>query len=170
MPVIYLDTSVIVKRYRTENGTRYTDALFAKVKNSEKLAFATSVFGMLEFVAALRRLRKGGLISEETLQISLASFRNESEKFSLQPIDDIVLAKTINIIMKYALRSADALHLTTALEMKRMMEEVNDSVILASNDDEMCNAAREEELTFIKPIDENISEIDVVLGIVPKTL
>ena len=162
MPVIYLDTSVIVKRYRTEEGTKYTDALFDIVKARQDLTFASSVLAMIEFIAALRRMRKGGLISEDDFLISLASFREESKEISLQPIDDLILARTVNIIMKHALRSADALHLTTALELRMIMNKVNDKVILASNDNEMCNAAKSEELVFIKPIDENVSELSVI--------
>lgn len=65
MTVFYLDTSAIVKRYRTEEGTEFIDRLFEKIEKS-KHRLATSFLSVLEFISALRRLLKAKEITRET--------------------------------------------------------------------------------------------------------
>ena len=57
MTVFYLDTSAIVKRYRTEKGTEFIDRLFKEIETSEH-RLATSFLSVLEFVSALGDLSR----------------------------------------------------------------------------------------------------------------
>ena len=73
MTVFYLDTSAIVKRYRTEKGTEFIDRLFKEIEISEH-RLATSFLAVLEFVSAFRKLVKAREISQEIFIDSLARF------------------------------------------------------------------------------------------------
>lgn len=54
MTVFYLDTSALVKRYKTEEGSEAIDHLYEELPMGSHLA--TSFLSVLEFVSAIRRL------------------------------------------------------------------------------------------------------------------
>lgn len=56
MTVFYLDTSALVKRYKTEEGSDIIDYLYDNLPRGHSLA--TSFLTVLEFVSAIRRLLK----------------------------------------------------------------------------------------------------------------
>ena len=153
MPVFYLDTSVIVKRYRTEEGTDFIDILFDEVINSKEYSLATSTLSVLEFIAAMRRIQKANIISEDDFKDAISIFRKDIEHFSLRPLNEDLLTKAVNVVMDHALRTADSLHLATVLELKEMMAKIDEDVILISDDIEMCTAAKKEGLKLLRPKD-----------------
>jgi predicted nucleic acid-binding protein len=155
MSVFYLDTSVIVKRYRTEEGTDFVDMLFDEVINSNEHSLATSTISILEFIAAMRRIQKAGIISEDDFEDAISMFRKDSEHFSLRPFNEDLLTKSINVVMDHSLRTVDSLHIATVLELKEMMSKIDEETILVSNDNEMCNAGKKEGLDVLKPSDKD---------------
>jgi predicted nucleic acid-binding protein len=66
MALIYLDTSVIVKRYRREQGNDFIDALFQNPFHTN--TFYTSILSVLELTAAVMRLISGAQLADETGQ------------------------------------------------------------------------------------------------------
>ena len=162
MSVFYLDTSVIVKRYRTEEGTEFVDMLFDKVIDTKEHSLVTSTISILEYVAAMRRIQKANIISEDDFNDAISIFRKDMDHFSLRPFNDELLAKTINVVMDHALRTVDSIHLATVLELKEMMAKIDEDTILVSNDNEMCDAAKKEDLAVLKPADKDklISMLD----------
>ena len=155
MSVFYLDTSVIVKRYRTEEGTDFVDILFDKVINNKEHSLATSTISILEFIAAMRRIQKANIISEDDLKDAISTFRKDMDHFSLRPFNEDLLAKSISVVMDHALRTVDSLHLATVLELEEMMAEIDEDTILVSDDNEMCKAAEKESLVVLKPSDKD---------------
>ena len=155
MTNFYLDTSVMVKRYQKEKGTDFADILYDKIIGSKNHSLTISTLSVLEFVATMRRALKGGYISRKYFENAIILFTKESEHISLRPVDDDLLAKAINVVIKHALRTADAIHLTIALELRDMMVKLNENVILISNDNEMCEAAEKENLQVLKQSDKD---------------
>jgi len=58
MTIFYLDTSALVKRYKTEEGTDIIDYLYDKLPKGHSMA--TSFLTVLEFASAIRRLLAEG--------------------------------------------------------------------------------------------------------------
>lgn len=54
MPMFYLETSALLKKYRTERGTDVVRELFEGKSDAE--AFITSYFTVLEVISVARRL------------------------------------------------------------------------------------------------------------------
>jgi predicted nucleic acid-binding protein len=54
MTIFYLDTSALVKRYKTEEGSDMIDNLYDNLPRGHSMA--TSFLTVLEFVSAIRRL------------------------------------------------------------------------------------------------------------------
>jgi len=92
MTVFYLDTSAIVKRYRTEKGTDFMDRLFKETEKS-KHRLATSFLSALEFISALRRLLKAKEITQEIFADSVARFVADVERyFTISSVDDATIS------------------------------------------------------------------------------
>jgi predicted nucleic acid-binding protein len=163
MVVFYLDTSVIVKRYMNEQGTDFADLLYDKVMSSKEHSLVTSILSLVEFLATVRRARKGEIITEEDMNGILFHFTRETENINLRPLDEKTMVKSISIIMEHALRTADALHVSTALELRNIMKELEERVILISNDNEMYNATIKAGMEVIKPDEKGIKELSVIL-------
>ena len=129
MTNFYLNTSVMVKRYQKEKGTEFADILYDHIIGSKNHSLTISTLSILEFLAAMRRALKGGYISRKYFDNAIILFTKESEHISLRPVDDEILAKAINIVIKHAMRTADAIHLTIALELRDMMVNLDEEVI-----------------------------------------
>jgi len=91
MPVFYLDTSALVKRYRTERGTEVVEALLANPLSEDR--FFISFLSIIELTSGVLRLAKGGQLLEDTANEILARFRRDvRELFRVWPIDDEITA------------------------------------------------------------------------------
>jgi hypothetical protein len=62
MPLYYLDTSALLKRYKTEKGTAVIDELFSSRKPGE--VFITSHFTSIEIESVAARALKAGALNE----------------------------------------------------------------------------------------------------------
>jgi len=151
MTVFYLDTSAIVKRYRTEKGTEFIDRLFKEIETSEH-RLATSFLSVLEFVSALRRLVKAKEISQEIFADSLARFVADIERyFAMSPVDDTTISKSIFLIIKHAVKTADSIHLVSAIELREVLRKSEERLIFVGDDEELCTAALNESIDVINP-------------------
>ena len=151
MTVFYLDTSAIVKRYRTEKGTELIDRLFKEIETS-KHRLATSFLPVLEFVSALRRLVKAKEISQEIFIDSLARFVADLETyFAISPVDDTTISKSIFLIIKHAIKTADSIHLASAIELREVLRKSEERLIFVGDDEELCTTALNEGTDVINP-------------------
>ena len=60
MPLFYLDTSALVKRYRTEQGTQVVEQLLANFSPEDR--FFTSFLSIIELTSAILRVARGGSV------------------------------------------------------------------------------------------------------------
>ena len=138
MPIYYLDTSAIVKRYVDEQGTNVMDRLLDNAGSDSR--FYTSLLSTLEFTSVITRLANGGQLEREAAFIVLARFRQDlREIFRLWPLDASILRAALAVVERHALRSADAIHLATASSIFSLAPELDG--ILVSSDRELLSAA-----------------------------
>ena len=82
MAIFYLDTSVIVKRYRAEKGTEVIDQLLDAFLPDDR--FYISFLSVLELTSAVTRLVNSGHIDEdESIQIYTLFFRDIRQKLQV---------------------------------------------------------------------------------------
>lgn len=152
MTVFYLDTSALVKRYKTEEGSDIIDYLYDNLPREHSLTI--SFLTVLEFVSAIRRLLKPNIISQEDFEMIISTFSQELEPFLIRSIDDKIVADALDKVVKHALKSADAIQLSTVVELREMMEEVGENVVFICDDEELIKAGRRENLGVINPREE----------------
>lgn len=116
MPVLFLDTSALAKRYVTEIGSAWLTALTDLASGNRcYLAAITRV----ELAAALSaRVRAGTLTPVQARQAQLL-FRHElATLFRLIPIVPAVLDEAEQLVETYPLRAYDAVQLAAALTLQ----------------------------------------------------
>jgi hypothetical protein len=149
MPLFYLDTSAIVKRYRSEAGTEVIIQLFDNAKPNDR--FYTSFLSILELTSAIMRLEKGDQLSEAMAGEILARFRVDvQEIIQVWPLDNEIVAGAVQVVEEYRLRSGDAIHLATANALDLIS--AGDRMIVVSSDDELVDAARAAAFDSLNPI------------------
>lgn len=148
MVTFYFDTSAIVKRYHKELGSNVVDKIF----EFKEHGFVISFWTILEFIVAFSAKRKRKLLSEEAFRVTLARFlKDVLDEFTIRSVSDELVASAISIANKHALPSADCLQLTSALELKKILGEIKQKVVLIASDEEMNEVARKEGLELVNP-------------------
>lgn len=90
MPVFYLDTSAVLKRYRTEKGTDVVDMIYDErhspnivksiVAGVRSDVLVTSYFTCLEVESVAARMLRGRLLDEKSYNALLNSFATDIEQ------------------------------------------------------------------------------------------
>jgi predicted nucleic acid-binding protein len=119
MPVFYLDTSAILKRYRTERGTDVVNELYESQTRND--ALITSHFSCLEFESVAARALKGNLLSREAYNVMLGSFADDlTRSLHLIEMDGETINYAVVGAREHGLRAGDALQFGAAyLGLKR---------------------------------------------------
>jgi len=122
MPVFYLDTSAILKRYRSEQGTEVVDRLL--LDPPPENSFYSSSLAALEVQPALSRLVRGGHLDRNLADDWMARFGDDTLRvIPLWPLDDSILGAALRVAARYGLRSGDAIHFATAEIIFRLTSE-----------------------------------------------
>ena len=126
---IFLDSSALAKRYLEEPGSdRVEEILFSAS------ALAVSVICLSEVVSALCRCRRDKALSQhQYLEAKQALFK-DIEDASVISLTDQVVARAIEILERWPLRSSDSLHVACAAEWS--------AELFVSADERQCAAAR----------------------------
>lgn len=141
--MIYFDTSALVKRYVSEEGSDAVDQWFAGTP-----LIATSKLTYPEMLSALNRRHKEGAYSRKWLDKMIDNFESDWELCYVIDMPDNILAAAKRLILKYSLRGADSVHLASALLLR---ERVGGNVALAASDSALLEAASSEGLAGIDP-------------------
>lgn len=138
MPVFYLDTSALVKRYRTEQGTEVVERLLSSPAPHDR--FFLSFLSVIELTSGILRLAKGGQLPEDTAHEILARFRRDVRNlFLLWPLGDEIAASAVTAVEEHRLRSTDAIHLATAQKIASLAS--GTQAVMVSSDRELLDAA-----------------------------
>ncbi len=150
MPVFYLDTSAIVKSYHSEQGSEVIDELFENSVPEDQ--FHTSFLTLLEGISGIERLGDSGQLERALVESALARFRRDIfHRFHLWPISNDIIAQAASVVGQYKLRSADAIHLATALSISSLVPD--SPVILISSDRRLIRSTQAAGLPVLDPTD-----------------
>ncbi len=148
MPVFYLDTSAILKRYRSEQGTEVVDRLLLDPPPENR--FYTSSLAALEVRSALSRLVRGGHLDRNLADDLIARFGEDTLRvIQLWPLDDSILSIALRVAARYGLRSGDAIHFATAEIIFRLTSESDN--VFVSSDRELLEAAVDSGMEVLDP-------------------
>ena len=142
---LYLDTSVMLKRYITEPGTNIADEIFDKAEKGE-LTITISLWNIGEAIGVLDEKRRKKWITEEEFSQTLKTFADELVKLlrlktiEVIPLHTPILTDTWDIVMTHHIYEADALQISTCKHAK------NNALISA--DETLAKTSKETVKTF----------------------
>ena len=148
MPVFYLDTSALVKRYRSEPGTEVVEQLLKNPRSEDR--FFLSFLSILELTSGILRLAKAGQLRDATATQILAQFRSDvRELYKVWPLSEEVAVSAVAVVEQHKLRSADALHLAAAQTIAGLAPGV--LTVMVTSDRELLTAAEAVRLGVLDP-------------------
>jgi predicted nucleic acid-binding protein len=139
----YADSSVIVKRYYEEPGSRRVHErwLMGEPIFTSRVAYA-------EVHAALARKRRDGGLAPALYRRCASTFETEWPAYEQVVVDRTTMADVSRLVRRYSLRGYDAIHLAAALWMKR---QVGDPIEFWASDERLESAARRERIAVVNP-------------------
>jgi uncharacterized protein len=147
MPLYYFDTSALLKRYRTEDGTDVLDAIFSAHPQHE--FFITSHFTAVEVESVAARALKGRLLNKNACGVLLGMFANDLEHLLIMlPVSTALLSEAAAVARQYSLRASDALHLASVLRAKQASVA---EIVFVASDKELVKAAEAAGLAVLDP-------------------
>jgi len=150
--ILYLDTSALIKLYAEELRTEEVrDAV------EEARLTAISEIGYVEARSALARRERDGSLSTEEHDGALEYLEHDFREFYLlRRVTGGIIAQAGELVRSHALRAYDAVHLATALELRKEARELTEGqhqsagesrVWLMSYDSALHQAALREDFT-----------------------
>ena len=109
-PVVYLDTSALVKRYVAEAGS---DEVQTLLRGAEIVG--TAAVAQVEMAAALAKAMRMGALAREEGQSALGAFLEDWPRLHRLRVTDLLLEMARNLAWREGLRGYDATHLAAAL-------------------------------------------------------
>ncbi len=138
----YLDSSVWVKRYFSEPGSAWVQRFFAR-----EAPLACNALGYVEVAAALARRTKVD-VSLSPLKDQL---RTEWNQMLQVDLTSSVYERALILAWEQKLRGGDALHLSSARQLKDEAEQRSVDFIMLSSDAELVRASKRLGITVINP-------------------
>lgn len=150
--ILYLDTSALIKLYAEELGT--VEVLGA-VETAEVVA--TSEICYVEARSALARREREGSFSKEEHNEAVEHLEYDFREFYLlRRVSGEIIVQAGELVRSHSLRAYDAVHLATALELRKEARELTEGqhqsagesrVWLMSYDSALHQAALREDFT-----------------------
>lgn len=126
---VFLDSSALAKRYVQERGSDRVEEILSSASS-----LGVSVICISEVVSALcRRRREGKLSQQQYLRAKQALFE-DIEDASIVNVTDDVVARAVELLERWPVRSSDSLHVASAAEWS--------AELFVSADERQCAAAR----------------------------
>src|SRR3990172_7058116 len=114
----YLDTSALIKRFGAEKGSPLIQTLVV-----QEGSVATAKIAYAEVYAGLTRRRRDGHLSDGLYALSCKQFESDWRAYIRVDLRDEVLLLARDLIRRHPLRGFDAIHLASALSLKRALGE-----------------------------------------------
>lgn len=148
--MLYLDSSVIVKRYVREAGS---DLVRARCMREELLF--SSALSYAEVLAALSRKRRDRDLSRSEFEKATHDFLRDWLYFQKLELDVKTLGAVRDLVERFAIRGADSVHLSAAIWLRNatLWREglASDSLEFAVADAALARIAAELGLTVFNP-------------------
>lgn len=136
--MLYWDTSALVKQFIDEPGTDQALSLRAHAP-----PHATATIAYTETFSALRRRVRESELGEPQYHEVVRRFLQDWSSYVRVHLDETVLTRSRALLEHYPLRTLDAIHLASALELQDHLEEPS---VLISADIQLLEAAAAERL------------------------
>jgi predicted nucleic acid-binding protein len=143
--MIYLDSSALVKRYTEEAGTDFVKSILA---TSELIT--TSKLTYPEILSALMKKVRSGEIEKKTFHGIVDKFDKDWGHMLVLDFHNDLLPIVKNLIEKHPLKTADAIHLSSAMWLKFSSKA---DVTFVASDSNLLKAAEAEKLQVMNPVD-----------------
>lgn len=126
---VFLDSSALAKRYVQEPGSDRVQEILAAASS-----LGVSVLCLSEIVSALSRRRRERRLAQQQYLKAKQALLEDLEDASVVNITEQVLARAVELLERWPLRSSDALHVASAAEWS--------ADLFVSADRKQCAAAR----------------------------
>ena len=149
MPTYYLDASAVVKRYVSEMGSAWVQALCSSEENTLIMAEIT----LAEVASAFARATRGSRISAEERLSYLDLFIGDcAERYRLVATERTIIDRAVDLTQSHYLRGYDAVHLATALAMNtELLQRQLPPLTFVAADEDLLKAAEGEGLPTENP-------------------
>lgn len=116
MPLYFLDSSALVKRYIAEAGSTWvTSIIDPSAGNENWLSEITRV----EVVAAFHLRLRTGTLTQANVRQAESLFRNElTTHYRLLPVNTLILNRAMDLVALHGLRAYDAVQLAAGLTLQ----------------------------------------------------
>ena len=149
MTFYYLETSGLLKRYRSELGSSVVDQLFNGKRPDEE--FVTSHLTVVEVTAVASRMLKGRLLRRSQYDNLVGRLVRDITDYrvTVLPLEERVSVEALDLYPEYALRAPDALHFVSAMQTSRAVHP--EPVHVVSADREVGEACQRYGLPLLNP-------------------
>ena len=137
--MIYWDTSALVKQFLAEVGTEQVLAL-----RTQDLPHATSMITYSDTFSALRRRVRERFLPAARYRTAIDLFKRDWPAFVRVQLDEEIIMLSAKLIERHPLRTLDAIHLASVLQLQQLVGEAS---LFVSSDSQLLQAATAENLT-----------------------
>ncbi len=150
MSTYYFDTSALIKRYVQEPGTDWIMSLTEQTDEDE--LFTSHLTGPEIIATFFRKARGGQLLRAEAARIAAQFHADWQQQYRPVEISLAITTQAMQLAEKHLLRGADAIHVSTALELaaRRRIFQLP-QIVFVSADIEQLNVAQDEGLQTDNP-------------------
>lgn len=151
MSSFFLDTSALVKRYKSEVGTAWLQNVTDPSIGHQIILSEISLAEVAAALAAAHRAPNG--ISEDQRDRALDLFlRHCLEEYDLVAVSRIIIDRAVDLTQNQRLRGCDAVQLATALIVNDMLVAAGlTPLTFVAADNDLLSAAQGEELSTENP-------------------
>jgi predicted nucleic acid-binding protein len=149
VPVFFLDTSALVKRYVAEAGSQTVIDLLSTPSVNVLIADITRA----EFASAVnRRLREGAVSAEQHRALKSAFAVHLVDDYLVAPLESTHITSACDIIEAHGLRAYDAVQLAVALSLRDLLAPAGQPIGFVSADPRLNVAARARGFAVTEPL------------------
>ena len=121
--VVYLDSSAIIKRYVYENGSEIIRAQYHEAYLGNVL-LSFNIWNIGEVIGIFDKAHRQKRITKEQLNTVMSRFSDETRRLRkigmvrIIPLSERIIEDSWDFVIKYHIYAADALQITSALEVR----------------------------------------------------
>ena len=117
MPLYFLDSSAIVKRYISETGTNWI--LNLHKPSAQNVIYVAQITGV-EVVSAISRRLRGNRMTQKAADKAVFRFKRDfANKFRIIRLNDQIIAEAMRFSETHFLRGYDSVQLAIAVELEK---------------------------------------------------
>lgn len=166
MAVYFFDTSALAKRYASEDGTKWVQALTDPAAGND--IYIARITGA-EIIAAIRKKVREGTTKESDAKRVVKDFRRDfATQYQIVEITDRVVSRAMTLIENHKLRGYDGVQLAAGMEINDDLIAIGMSVIgvpaltIVCGDDDINTAAGVEGLIIEDPQSHSHSDDKII--------